>query len=84
MRSCWGSERESSCMHIHGGGEEHPTPGFAGRYLDARPKSERAKWWRNFSNALVEEQSKAGPGATALLKVSSVHLHEEIVLSDVL
>jgi hypothetical protein len=38
----------------------------------------------NFLNALVEEQSKADSRATALLKVSFVHLHEEIVLSDVL
>ena len=67
-------------LHVHGGGEEHPTPGFAGRYLDARPMHERAEWqkngpetWRDFLKALVEEQSKAGPRAAALLKVSYFH-----------
>ena len=64
-------------LHIQGGREEDSTPGFAGRYLDARPMHERVVWqkngpelWRNFLKALVEEQSKAGPRAAALLKVS--------------
>jgi len=73
-------------LHIQGGGEEHPTPGFAGRYLDARAMhdSERAEWqkngnemWRNFLKALVEEQSKAGPRAAALLKLTHEHLVSE-------
>jgi len=70
-------------LHIQGGGEERPTLGFAGCYLDTRQKYERAKWqengvemWRIILKTLVEEQSKA---AAALLKVSSVNLHKEIV-----
>lgn len=62
-------------LYIHGG-DSHDTPGFSGRYLKARPKKEQetAKregevFWRNVLKALEDQQDKAGPKATDLLKV---------------
>ncbi|KAJ3508184.1 hypothetical protein NLJ89_g5894 [Agrocybe chaxingu] len=64
-----------------GGGNEKPTPGFAGRYLDARPKKERPDWekggqidWASFLKALVDQQRKADPKTAALLKLTHDHL----------
>ncbi|CAA7269141.1 unnamed protein product [Cyclocybe aegerita] len=64
-----------------GGGNEKPTPGFAGRYLDARPKKERSEWekggqidWTSFLKALVDQQQRADPKTAALLKLTHDHL----------
>ncbi|KAF8071722.1 hypothetical protein FPV67DRAFT_1411255 [Lyophyllum atratum] len=71
-------------LHLLGGGESHSTPGFAGSYLEARPKDKKAEWekkgaetWGKFLKALVEEQSKAGPRATALLQLTHEHVMSE-------
>ncbi|KAF8973578.1 hypothetical protein BDZ97DRAFT_1912060 [Flammula alnicola] len=68
-------------LHIHGGGDSHETPGFAGRYLQAAAEEDQedAKkvgevTWANVLKALEEEQNKAGPRAAALLKRTYEHL----------
>ncbi|KAF8973583.1 hypothetical protein BDZ97DRAFT_1751608 [Flammula alnicola] len=61
-------------LHIHGGGDSHRTPGFAGRYLQAVAMEEGEATWVNVLKALEEEQEKAGPRAAALLKRTREHL----------
>ena len=63
-------------LRIHGGGDSHKTPGFAGRYLEARPekeqedaKKEGEAFWNEVLKALENQQVKSGPRATGLLKV---------------
>ena len=63
-------------LRIHGGGDRHKTSGFAGRYLEARPKKEQegAKkegeiFWGAVLKALEDQQAKSGPRAAGLLKV---------------
>jgi hypothetical protein len=65
-------------LRIHGGGNSHKTPGFAGRYLEAMPKKEQegAKkegevFWSEVLKALENQQAKSGPRAAELLKVKS-------------
>ena len=66
-------------LRIRGGGDQHRTPGFAGRYLVAAPKGEQEKYqkdgeimWSKILAALEEQHKKAGPRAAALLLVRSV------------
>ena len=63
-------------LHIHGGGDSHKTPGFAGRYLKARPKKEQENakkegevFWGKVLKALENQQAESGPRAAGLLKV---------------
>ena len=63
-------------LRIYGGGDSHKTPGFAGRYLEARPekeqedaKKEGEAFWNEVLKALENQQVKSGPRATGLLKV---------------
>lgn len=71
-------------LHLLGRGDEYPTKGFAGGYLQAQPANKRAEWekggmemWNNFLKALEAEQSKAGPRAATLLKRTLEHLQSE-------
>lgn len=68
-------------LRIYGGGDQHKTPGFAGRYLVAAPKGEQEKckkdgeiMWSKVLTTLEKQQKKAGPRATALLLVRSFFL----------
>ena len=65
-------------LRIHGGGDSHKTPGFAGRYFEAGPEKEQedAKkegevFWpgNEVLKALENQQAKSGPRAAGLLKV---------------
>ena len=65
-------------LFIHGGGDSHKTPGFAGQYLVARPKKEQedAKkkgevFWGEVLKALENQLAKSGPRAAGLLKVKT-------------
>ena len=62
-------------LRIHGG-DRHKTSGFAGRYLEARPKKEQESakkegeiFWGAVLKALEDQQAKSGPRAAGLLKV---------------
>ena len=75
-------------LRIHGGGDSHKTSGFAGRYLEARPKKEQedAKkegeaFWGKVLKALENQQAKSGPRAAGLLKVKYL-LQLDLVLED--
>ena len=66
-------------LHIHGGGDRHKTPGFAGRYLVAMPEKEQedAKKkgeasWGGVLKALENQLVKSGPRAAGLLKVKTI------------
>ncbi|PPQ70943.1 hypothetical protein CVT25_013292 [Psilocybe cyanescens] len=68
-------------LRIHGGGDNHETPGFAGRYLKAGPKKEidlaqkeGEVFWNDIIKALEDQQSKSGAKAEALLKLTLKHL----------
>ncbi|KJA16920.1 hypothetical protein HYPSUDRAFT_79830 [Hypholoma sublateritium FD-334 SS-4] len=68
-------------LRIYGGGDQHKTPGFAGRYLVAAPTGEQEKYkrdgeimWNKVLSALEEQQKKAGPRAAALLLKTHKHL----------
>jgi len=67
-------------LRIHGGGDKHATPGFAGRYLQGQPpkneeeKKEGEEFWERVLKALDEEQGNAGERAAGILKRTREHL----------
>ncbi|KAJ3509074.1 hypothetical protein NLJ89_g5415 [Agrocybe chaxingu] len=64
-----------------GGGEDHSTPDFAGRWLAAAPMNEREdrrktgeETWLNVMRALADQQDMAGARAAHLLEITQKHL----------
>ncbi|KAF8892811.1 hypothetical protein CPB84DRAFT_1783599 [Gymnopilus junonius] len=74
-------------LRVHGGGDKHSTPGFAGRYLQALPtksgkekekgRREGEEFWDGVLKALEVQQEKVGERAKRILKTTWEHLRAD-------